>query len=70
MLAQEAALKEIANSKLRRILAFNNSIDSADVEVGDEVLFYKAPPRKSAPRWRGPAKVILMDDSGATLSFQ
>ena len=43
MLAQEAALKEIANAKLRRILAFNNSFDSADVAAGDEVLFYKAP---------------------------
>ena len=42
MLAQEAALREIANSKLRRILAFNNSFDSVDVEVGDEFLFYKA----------------------------
>ena len=37
MMAQEAALKEIANSKLRRILAFNNSFDSADACVGDEV---------------------------------
>ena len=50
MLAQEAALKEIANSKLRRILAPNNSFDSVDVAVGDEVLCYKAPPRKGAPR--------------------
>ena len=34
MLAQEAALKEIANSKLRRILAFNNSFGNVDVAVG------------------------------------
>ena len=39
MLAQEAALKEIANRKLRRTLAPNNSFDSVDVAVGDEVLF-------------------------------
>ena len=70
MLAQEAALEEKSKRKLRRILAFNTSFDSVDVGVGDEVLFYKAPPRKSAPRWRGPAKVLFMDDSGATLSFQ
>ena len=70
MLAQEAALKEIANSKLRRILAFNNSFESVDVKVGDEVLFYKAPTKKSIPRWRGPAKVLLIDESGVTLSFQ
>ena len=50
MLAQEAALKEIANSKLRRILAFNNSFESVDVKVGDEVLFYKAPTKKKTFR--------------------
>ena len=69
-MAQEAALRGVANSKLRRILAFNNSFDSADVRVGNEVLFYKAPPQKSAPRWRGPANVLQLDVCGATLSFQ
>ena len=69
-MAREAALKEIANSQQRRILAPKNSFDSVGVQVGDEVLFYKAPSRKSAPRWRGPARVLLLDESGATLSFQ
>ena len=68
-MAHEAAIKEFANGKLRRILLFNNSFDSADVRVGDVVLFYKAPSRKSSPRWRGPATVLLLGDSGATLSF-
>ena len=69
-MAQEAALEAIANSKSRRILAFNNSFDSAGVRVGDEVPFYKAPPRKSPSRRRGPAKALLLDESGATVSFQ
>ena len=56
MMAREAALKEIANSKLRRILAFNDSFKSAGVRLGGEVLFYRAPSRKSAPRWRGPRR--------------
>ena len=64
--AQDAAF----NSKLRRILAFNNSFDSVGVRVGDGVLFHKAPSRKSAPRWRGPARVLPLDESGAALSFQ
>ena len=34
------------------------------------VLFYKAQNRTSFPRWRGPAKVIEMDESGATASFR
>ena len=55
-MAQEAAMKGIANSKIRRILAFNNSFESVDVKAGDEVLFYKAPTKKSVPRWMGTGK--------------
>ena len=63
MLAQEAALKEIANSKLRRVLAINNSFDSVDVSAGG-LKFFFAPPRSR------PAKVPLLDESGVTLLFQ
>ena len=63
MMAQEAALREIANSKLRRILAFNNSFGSADVRVGGEVLFYKA---LSGKALQGPAG----DESRASLFFR
>ena len=70
MLAQEAALREIANGKLRRILAFNNSFDCVDVRVGDQVRFHRAPSRKSSPRWRGPANVHPLDETRATLAFQ
>ena len=41
-MAQEAALKEIANSRLRRLLAFTKSFTCADVKIGDAVLFHKA----------------------------
>ena len=68
--AQEAALKEIANSKLRRLLAYNKTFDSVDIKVGDEVLFYKASQKKSNPRWRGPAKILDIDESGVVLKFQ
>ena len=70
MMAQEAALKEIANSKLRRLLAFNKTFNCTDVKVGDSVLFYKAPHRKSHPRWRGPAVVLDIDDTGALVKYQ
>ena len=68
--AQEAALKDIANSKLRRLLAYNKTFDSVDIKVGGEVLFYKAPQKKSNPRWRGPAKILDIDESGVVLKFQ
>ena len=58
MRGQEATLKEVANSKLRRLLARNKTFNCADVDIGDMVLCYKAQNRKSLPRWRGPAKSL------------
>ena len=34
------------------------------------VFFFKAPNRESLPRRRGPAKVLGVDETGATESFQ
>ena len=68
--AQGAARKEIANSKLRRLLAYNKTFDCVDVKVGDSVLFYKAPQKKSNPRRRGPATILDIDESGVALKFQ
>ena len=53
IMAQEAALKEVAKRKLRRLLAYNDTVDCAYVEVDDT--FFEASHRESAPRWRGPA---------------
>ena len=49
MVAQEAALQEVARSKLRRLSARNKSFNWPDVSLGDSVLYYKAVYRKSAP---------------------
>ena len=70
MLSQEVAIREFSNSKLRRILPFNTSFDSVAVRVGDKVLFYRAPSRKRSPRRRGPARVLLLGESGATFFFR
>ena len=58
--AQEAALKEDASSKLRRLLAYNKSCNCTDIAIGDSALFYRAPNRKSSLRRRGPAKILDM----------
>ena len=68
--AQEAALKEIARSKLRRLLACNKIFVCVDVEVGDVALFYQAPHEKSNARRRGPAAILDFGEFGATLKFQ
>ena len=68
MRAEEAALKEVADIKLRRLLAYNKSFNCADINLGDSVLFYKAQNRKSLPRWRGPAKIPDIHETGATVT--
>ena len=68
--AQEAALAGVANSKLRRLLAYNKTFDCIDIKVGDSVLFYKAPQKKRNPRWRGSATILDNDECGVTMKSQ
>ena len=70
MKAARATLKEIANSELRRLLARTKTFSCAEIDVGDMALFYKARSRKSSPRRTGPAKVLEIDATGETVSFQ
>ena len=70
MMAQEAALNEIASSKLRRSLAFNKSCACADVKIGDAILCNKAQRKKSTPRRRGPALILDIDETGVTAKVQ
>ena len=70
MVAQAAALKEIASSLPRRLLAFNKSPTCTDVKIGDTVLLYKGRSKKSIPRWRGPALILDIDETGATAELQ
>ena len=51
-------------------MARNKTFECVDIEVGDSVLFYKAPHKKGNPRWRGPAAILDIDESGVALKFQ
>ena len=68
--SQEDAPTEAADRKLRRPVAHNRSPNSADVTDGDSVHVSKAVNRKSAPRRRGPAAILEIDETGATDKFQ
>ena len=70
MMAQKAALREVANRKLRSLLAYNESFRREDVLIGYAAPFNKAAKKKSTTRWRGPAKILDIDDTGATVKFQ
>ena len=70
MVTQGAAMEEVANSKLRRLLAYSTSFICADAQVGESVLFREAPNREGAPRWRGQEGILDVDGSGAAAEFQ
>ena len=40
------------------------------MRIGDSALCYKAVNRKSTPRWRGPAKILDINETGVTSKFQ
>ena len=70
MMSQQAAQKDVANCKLRRLLAYDKSLYRAFAEVGGAALSYKAANRKITPRRRGPAKISDIDETGVTARFQ
>ena len=69
-MAQEMALKEVANGELRCLLTRNQSCARADVSGGDSVSFYESVGRKSAPKWLGPAVCAHVDETSAAENFQ
>ena len=80
MMEQEAALKGVASSKLRCLLAYNKFLDRADVAIGDSVLLHKTVNRRGAGhktanrrgsgRRRGPAEIPDIDETGVTVKFR
>ena len=70
MLAQEGALKEVANSKVHRALAYNKSFEFTDVTIGDTALSHEAVNRRITTRGRGPAEIQDMDETGVAVKFQ
>ena len=69
-MGQEAALTDVACSSLRRLLAFNMSFNCTEAKIGDPVLFYEAQSKQSTPRWRGPALILEIGETGVTAKFQ
>ena len=70
MRAQGAGFREVANSKLRRLLAHSKSFYFTDGAAGGPVLFPKTQNRKSFPRMRGPAKILDIGETGGTATFR
>ena len=46
------------------------SFNCTDVKIGDAALFYKGANKKSTSHYRGPAKILDIDETGATVKFQ
>ena len=60
MRAQEATLKEIANSELRRLLARNKSLNCADVSVGIQLRFIRHKVGKARRGREGPRRFGIL----------
>ena len=69
-MAQGAPSKDIANSKLRRPLALNESLACTDAPVGDSVLFHTLVGREGVPRWRRQAVALDIDEGGVAAKLQ
>ena len=69
-MAQEAAPKGMTNRKLRRLLAHNRSSNCAAAKIGDSAQSYLAVNRKRAPRRRGPAAILDIDDTDVAAEYQ
>ena len=69
-MAQEESFKEVANSQLRMLPAYNKSSKCTNVQIGEAVLLYNAMNRRIKPRWRGPAKISDIAETGVTVKFQ
>ena len=68
-MALEAALKAVADRKLRRLLARNKSVNCTDVKNSDAAFPCGGLDRTSAERWRRPAKILDIDETGVTVNF-
>ena len=63
-------LKEMASGNLRRMLDRNQTFKCADIAIGDSAIFFNQISRKSTPKWRGPAIILGIGETGATAKFQ
>ena len=70
MMEQEAALKKVANRKLRRLLAYNTTFDCAEIEISESALFYKTNNRKSMSKCAGTARIQESGETGVTVRYQ
>ena len=69
-MAQEATSNEVANRKLRRLLAYSESFKCTDVQIGGTAFFFDAMNRKSTPRWGAPTEISGNDETAVAVKFQ
>ena len=69
-MARGAALKGVSYIKFRILSAYNKPLRCTDVQNSSTMRAYTIAYREGAPNWRGPAKIMAIDDTGATVKFQ
>ena len=69
-MAQEAAIKEVPNNKLRELLAHGKSCNRTDIAIRYSPLSHKTVNRKGTPGRREPAEILDIDETGVAVKFQ
>ena len=65
-MVQEATLKRAVSTKLRCSLVRKKTFPSSEIKVGDSVIIERQICRESSPKWRRPAVILDIDETGAT----
>ena len=60
----------VADSKLRRLLAYNKFFNSTNVKIGEAALFPKTAKKRRTSRRRGPANIVDIGEAGVTAESQ
>ena len=63
-------MKEVANCKLRILLAYNEFFMCTDVRIGDTAPYQKSMNRKIALRRRPLVRILDIDETGVAVKFQ
>ena len=70
LMAQGATQREMANSKLRRLLARKKTLQITEIAMGGSAIFYEQIGRVRVPKWRSPAAILDIGEVGVTVKFQ
>ena len=68
--AQQWKLRIMAQEAALELSAYTKAFTCTYVKISETANFYNTQEKKRAPRWRGPALILDIDEAGAAARFQ